>query len=144
MTDIETRVAMLMTLMRQLQDVMHAESALLRGMKLDRLRELQAEKVALAEGYELALRRLRQTPEALAGLDESGRGQLEAAMREFQAVARANAERLRHASHVVEGIVQAIGRSLGATEAGAPGYRASSRGTPEPGRVIAVAFDRRC
>ena len=108
------------------------------------MRELQAEKVALAESYEVELRGLRQMPELLAKLDEDGCHQLEAAMRDFQAVARANAERLRHASHVVEGIVQAIGQSLGATGARAAGYRVSSHGVHEPGRVIAVAFDRRC
>ena len=79
----EGKVAVLMALMRQLQDVMRAENALLREMKLARLQELQVEKSALAQSYELELRRLRQSPETLAGLHEDGRALLEAAMREF-------------------------------------------------------------
>ena len=63
MTAAETRVAVLLALMRQLQEVMRAENGLLRDLKLARLRELQTEKAALAGHYELELRRLRQAPE---------------------------------------------------------------------------------
>jgi hypothetical protein len=133
-----------MALMRQLQEVMRAENALLREMKLARLQELQAEKSALAQSYELELRRLRQTPETLAELPEDGRSLLEAAMREFQGTVRANADRLLQSRQVVEGIVQAIGDSLGG--AATAGYGAPSRPAHDTarGRVIPVAFDRRC
>ena len=70
MTSAETRVAVLLTLMRQLQEVMRTENGLLRDLKLARLRELQVEKAALAGHYELELRRLRQAPDTLAGLGE--------------------------------------------------------------------------
>ena len=141
----EGRVAVLMALMRQLQEVMRAENALLREMKLARLQELQAEKSALAQSYELELRRLRQTPETLAALPEGGRSLLEAAMREFQGTVRANADRLLQSRQVVEGIVQVIGDSLAGGAAPA-GYGAPSRPAHDParGRVIPVAFDRRC
>ena len=141
----EGKVAVLMTLMRQLQEVMRAENAFLREMKLARLQELQAEKSALAQSYELELRRLRQSPETLAGLHEDGRALLEAAMREFQGTVRANADRLLQSRQVAEGIVQAIGDGL-AGGASAAGYGAPSRPAHDRarGRVIPVAFDRRC
>ena len=65
MTGVEGRIALLLTLMRQLQETMRIENGLLRELGLARMRELQSEKAALAERYEIELRRLRQTPEAL-------------------------------------------------------------------------------
>jgi hypothetical protein len=112
--DPRIQVAMLLALMRELRGVMQAEAALLRGMRLDRLRELQAERAALAEGHARALRRLRRMPEAMAALDGGDRGLLEAAMREFQAAARRHAERLARAHAAAEGVARAIGASLGA------------------------------
>ena len=46
----ESRIAVLVMLMRQLQEVMRTENGLLRELKLARLQELQAEKAALAIG----------------------------------------------------------------------------------------------
>jgi hypothetical protein len=145
MSAAESRVALMLGLMRELQELMRAENGLLRELKLARLRELQAEKAALAGRYELELRRLRQTPELLGGLDADGRHLLEAAMRDFRAAVRANAERLAQARSVVEGVVQAIGQSL-AAEGGAPRYApgAPSGSGEGAARVIPVAFDRRC
>jgi hypothetical protein len=131
---------MLMTLMRALQGVMQTEDALLSGMRLERLRELQAERVALAQSYARALRRLRRTPEVLATLDAEGRRLLDAAMREFQVAIRRHAERLAEARRVAEDLVRAIGESLGSANAGQGA--ASRPGNTETGRVIVVAFDR--
>jgi hypothetical protein len=102
MTDAEARLTVLMTLMRQLQDVMRTENGLLREMRLARLQDLQAEKSALAESYEVELRRLRQAPELLASLGVDRRRLLETVMREFQATVRSNAERLLQSRQVVE------------------------------------------
>lgn len=145
MTSAETRVAVLLTLMRQLQEVMRAENGLLRDLKLSRLRELQIEKSALAGHYELELRRLRQAPDALAGLGEDERRLLESSMREFQATVRSNADRLLQARSVVEAVVQTIGHSI--ASGGNQGTRYAAG--PQPAadtsaRVIPVAFDRRC
>ena len=140
----ESRVAVLVMLMRQLQEVMRAENGLLRDLKLTRLRELQDEKAALAGRYELELRRLRQTPEVLGGLGEEGRRLLESSMREFQTTVRANADRLLQARGVVEAVVQTIGQSIAADGSG-PGYLPGPPPVGEAGgRVIPVAFDRRC
>lgn len=138
----QEKVALLMTLMRQLQEVMRAENALLRDMHLQRLRALQTEKAALAESYELELRRMRQSPELLAALDPASRDLLGESMREFQATATANANRLLQAQQVVEGVVRTIGESLGRHGTAPRGYGAAS--DPRRGQVIPVAFDRRC
>lgn len=145
MTVTETRVAVLLALMRQLQELMRVENGLLRDLKLARLRELQAEKAALASHYELELRSLRQAPEALSGLGEEARQLLERAMREFQATARANADRLRQARSVVEAVIQTIGQSIAAGAGEDQRYAGGPRPVGEPSaRVIPMAVDRRC
>ena len=63
------QVTILMTLMRRLVQVMDHERALLRGMRLDALPDVQDEKVALAEAYEIEVARLRRSPAALASLE---------------------------------------------------------------------------
>jgi hypothetical protein len=144
----EPGAAMLMTLMRQLREVMRAEIGLLREMRLDRLQDLQAEKSALAASYEQELRRLRRAPELLGSLGGDARTLLEQAMRDFQSEARDSAERLLRARQLVEGIVKTIAASLGATAGGStpPGYgdgTGAAGGAPR-GRIVPLAFDRRC
>lgn len=145
MNDPQTRVAVVMALMRELQEVMRAETVLLREMRLARLQELQAEKAALAASYELELRRLRQAPDVLGALAPEQRLLLETAMQEFQAAVRGNAEHLLQARQVAEGIARALGDGIAGASATA-GYGAGQRPSAESSasRVIAVAFDRRC
>lgn len=138
----DSRVAMLLALMGQLQEVMRTENGLLRDLKLARLRDLQSEKSALATHFELELRRLRETPAVLAALDDAARRMLEERMRGFQRSARANAERLKSAHGLVEALVQTLGRELAAEPAMRyAGGTSPAGGTP---RVVAIAFDRRC
>ena len=145
MTAAETRVAVLLALMRQLQEVMRAENGLLRDLKLARLRELQIEKSNLAGHYEMELRRLRQAPDTLSDLGEEARRLLESSMREFQATVRSNAERLLQARGVVEAVVQTIGQSLASGGGPAHRYAGGPPGSTDGStRVIPVAFDRRC
>jgi hypothetical protein len=138
----ESRVAVLVTLMRQLQEVMRTENGLLRDLKLARLRELQAEKSALAASYELELRRLREAPGLLGALDADARRLLEDSMREFQRSVRANADRLRGARSLVEMLVQTLGQGLDEPDRRYRGGQAAAG--ERAARVIAVAFDRRC
>ena len=62
------QITVLMTLMKRLVQVMDHERAILKSMRLDALPDLQEEKVALAEAYEIEVGRLRCSPEALASL----------------------------------------------------------------------------
>ena len=145
MTAAESRLAVLLTLMRQLQEVMRTENGLLRELKLSRLRELQIEKATLAGHYELELRRLRQSPGTLSGLGEDARRLLEGSMREFQATVRSNADRLLQARSVVEAVVHTISHSLASAGGHAPRYVAGPQTAADSSpRVIPVAFDRRC
>lgn len=139
-------VAMLLTLMRELQGVMRTEGALLREMRLERLQALQLEKSALADRYERAFRELRASPDHVAALPFEERKLLEQAMREFQAAVRANAERLGAARRVSESILEAIRDSLDGLPPPSRAYAAGARaaGSREGGRVIPVAFDRQC
>ena len=59
------KAAVLMTLMKRLGQIMDHERALLNSLRLEDLKELQEEKSALAEAYELEMQRLRTTPETL-------------------------------------------------------------------------------
>ncbi len=139
------RVTVLLTLMRELEGVMRLENGILREMKLGRMADLQHEKAALAESYEVELRAMRSSPEFVAQLPDGVRASLEHASRSFQEVARANVQALAAARAVVEGIVRHIGDSLAAVRPSRSGYpgMAGAVADAAPSRVIAVAFDRR-
>jgi flagellar biosynthesis/type III secretory pathway chaperone len=138
------QVTVLMTLMKRLAQVMDHERAVLRSMRLEVLPEIQDEKEALAEAYEIELSRLRCSPEVLAALEPGVRSQLHDAMRSFQESVTANLNALLAAQAVVDKVLRNIGDSLARSAAGFT-YGARGQGAPaEPrGRVIAVAFDRK-
>lgn len=138
------QVTILMTLMRRLEQILDQERGTLAGMRLDLLPDLQEEKDALTEAYEIELRRLRAQPEQLASLEPHVRERLEAGMRDFQKKLAVNLEAL-HASHaVVERILKNIADSL-AKASGSAAYGSGGRlagAAAGGGRVIPVAFDR--
>jgi hypothetical protein len=141
------RAATLMALMRDLEGLMGAENALLRDMRLERLRGLQDEKAALAAAYEAELRRLRAAPEVAGALEPEARVALEEGMRRFRAAARTNARRLEAARGVVEGVVKALGSGLSAgRNAGGyyrPGFPAAGGAGRGGGQVVSLALNRR-
>lgn len=137
-------VTVLMTLMKRLQQVMDHERAILRSMRLDALPDVQDEKTALAEAYEIELGRLRTRPETLASLEAPIREQLYDAMRQFQDHVSANLNALLAAQNVVERVLRNIAESL-TRQAASPVYGAHGESAEaEPrGQVISVAFDRK-
>jgi len=137
------QVTILMTLMRRLEQVMDQERGILKGMRLDALPDLQEEKEALAEAYEIELRRLRGAPDRLAGLDGHVREQLEESMRAFQARLARNFEALRATHQVIEKVLKTIGDSLN-RQPGGPAYGAAGEavGAAAGARIIPIAFDR--
>jgi flagellar biosynthesis/type III secretory pathway chaperone len=138
------QVTVLMTLMKRLVQVMDHERAILKSMRLDALPDIQDEKVALAEAYEIEVGRLRCSPAALASLEPHVRAQLHEAMRSFQESMTVNLQALLAAREVVERVLRNIGESL-ARSTRSPTYGARGEtGEAEPtGQVISVAFDRR-
>ena len=138
------QVTILMALMKRLVQVMDYERAILKSTRLDALPDLQDEKAALAEAYEIEVARLRCSPDALATLEPHVRSELNEAMRSFRESVRTNVQALMAAQELVERVLRSIGDSL------ARGARSLSHGARghsgdgEPSRqVISVAFDRR-
>ena len=137
------QVTVLMTLMRRLGQVMDHERALLRSLKLDSLPDIQDEKVALAEAYEIELARLRCSPETLADLEPPVRDQLNEAMRSFQKTVKSNLNALIAAQTVVEKVLCNIADSLRQTAQGTRyGMHGQAAGEVR-GQVISVAFNRK-
>lgn len=138
------QAAILMTLMKRLGQVMDHERALLRSMRLDDLKDLQEEKVALADAYEVELKRLRKKPETLVSLDQSVREQIEGGMRRFQEAATANFDALHAAHEVVEKVIGNIAHTLAQNQS-RRGYgpNTSSPSGASSAQVISVAFDRK-
>jgi hypothetical protein len=137
------QVTILMTLMHRLEQVMDMERGILGAMRLDSLPDIQEEKEALAEAYEIELARLRRQPERVGDLDQGIREQLEDAMRQFQERMTANMEALRAAHHVVEKVLKTIAESVARSPVG-PGYQGTGQvvGTPSGARIIPLALDR--
>lgn len=138
------QITVLMTLMKRLGQVMDHEGAILKTMRLEALPDLQDEKLALAEAYEIELGRLRCSPDALASLDPHVRAQLYEAMRGFQERVSSNFSALVAAQTVVESVLRNIGDSLGrGAKSLTYGARGQTEGAESTGQVISVAFDHR-
>ena len=138
------QVTVLMTLMRRLIQVMDHERAILRSLRLDVLPDLQDEKVALAEAYEIEIARLRCSPEALASLDSHVRAQLHDAMCGFQESVTVNLNALSAARDVVEKVLHNLSAGLArGARTLAYGARGQTDALEPGGQVIPVVFDRR-
>lgn len=137
------KAAILVTLMKRLGQIMDHERALLSSMRLDDLRELQEEKSALTDAYEIELQRLRKTPETFAALDGDVRRQIEDGMRRFQEAAQSNMLAISAAKTVVDKIVRNIADALARHQKG-PNYGpAGAAAQQASGQVISIAFDRK-
>jgi flagellar biosynthesis/type III secretory pathway chaperone len=137
------QVTVLMTLMQRLGQLMDHERAILRSMRLGALPEIQDEKAALAEAYEIELDRLRRSPEVLAALEPAIRARLHEAMRSFQEAVSANLNALLAAQNVIEKVMRNIGDSLARSARGLNyGPRGETAQAEPRGQVISVAFNR--
>lgn len=137
------QVTVLMTLMHRLVQILDHERGILRSMRLDVLPELQDEKTALTEAYEIELDRLRRDPDTLAALEPEVRARLHEEMRLFQKAVTTNLEALSATQAVVEKVMHNIADSLARTARGTS-YGAAGRTASRAasGEVISVAFDR--
>src|SRR5262245_1114045 len=106
------QVTILMTLMKRLVQVMDHERAILKGMRIDAVPDVQDEKLALAEAYEIEVARLRRSPETLVSLEPHVRSQLQEATRTLQDSMTVNLQALVAARQVVERVLRNIGESL--------------------------------
>jgi hypothetical protein len=133
------KATLLMTLTRQLTQVLDAETDMLRRVSLAGLAELQAEKQALTDVYETELKELRTSPEVFAALDQPVRVELELSTRTFREAVRRNAMALNAAKVVVERVLGCIAQSVVSN----PGYRPGAPAA-HSGEVVPFALDRRC
>ncbi len=133
MMDPLERASVLLTLMRELRAVLERENLLLRNMGLEELRSLQEDKHALADAYEVEVRRLRQSPDFVASLDPEVRATLEEAMRALQETMRRNLNALGAARLVAERVARHI--------AEAASTAALERGQGSA-KVVPLAVDR--
>jgi flagellar biosynthesis/type III secretory pathway chaperone len=140
MTSALDKVTILMTLTRQLTQVMDAESAVLRRVELAELGELQAEKQALADIYEAEFAEIRRRPEILGAVHAEARQELEEATRAFQQAAHRNTLALEAAQAVVERALAFIRTSLADSRAYGPPNGRGETG----GEIVPFALDRTC
>ncbi|MCB2052841.1 MAG: hypothetical protein KDE35_01185 [Geminicoccaceae bacterium] len=152
------RLSVVITVARNLVEILEKETDHLRAMQVEQIDRLQGEKAALADLYAEEVAALRRDPALLGGLDMAVRREFETAMRAAQTAIRRNAQAVDAARHVVEKMIRRLGRSSQA-QGGAPAYgptgasqgaagslgrRAEDGAAPqlERGRVIPVAFDQ--
>jgi hypothetical protein len=137
--DSPERLALLLTHMRRLEQVMELENSLVQGMRLDRLSDLHAEKAALADALEAQLRVVRRDAGILGALPIGARRELEARLRAFRQAARQNARILEAAQGIIERLMRRLAESLARTAT-----RSGRLGPADPpGRVLPIALDRR-
>lgn len=136
------QAAILLALMHELQGVMQTENALLHALRLDRLRTLQDERLALAADYHAALHRLRLAPETLQAMDEGDRAELDGSIRQLQAAVRHHAEQLLQARAAAAEVISIIDASLAGTNPGADVFAARQSAGEARRRLIAPAFER--
>jgi hypothetical protein len=137
-------ITILMTLMRRLGQLMDQERTILHGLRLDSLTEIQEEKAALAEAYEIELRRLRRSPEMMCGLEQQVRERLHESMRSFQESLAANLDTLIDMQMAVEEVLLNIMHSLTRNHRGFSVAEGDEPASDEPrGQIIPVAFNRK-
>jgi hypothetical protein len=142
------RAAILMVLMRELEEIGRAEVAVLRQLRPGRLRELRAEQAALGEALEIEFGRLRRSPEIVGALDPAAREALEAAVRRYRSATAENARRLLAARRLVDDVARELdagGLAAAAADAGSAdaGPRGAASPTRETAEVLAFAPRRR-
>ena len=137
------RVTVMITLIRQLEDVMARENQALKAMQMEEVEALQDDKSLLTEAYEIEMRKLRSDPAILGSLDDNVRSTLDDAIRSLQATSRRNANTLEAAKTVIERLVQRLSDSIAKSSPGRNYGLASGTqfAGQTSGKVIAVAFN---
>lgn len=137
------QVTVLITLMQRLAQVMDQERLILKSLRIDSLPDLQDEKVALAEAYEIELDRIRRDPSIVGALEPQVRERLQEAMRDFQDSVSANLNALVNAQSVIQRILDNIGTTLAQNTSTAYGATGQGMAQGSSAQVISVAFDRK-
>ena len=132
----------LLAVMRRLVEVMEREIELLHGPDTAQLKEIQSDKLTLANAYQARVKTLR---DGRAALEPSLRAEFAATAQSFQDTTLRNQQALNAAQTTTDRVLQAIVREVEKQRGRQSGYSASGQSEPTAGGPLAVsvAIDQR-
>ncbi|TDQ84375.1 hypothetical protein A8950_0926 [Dongia mobilis] len=119
-----TRVTELLAITSQLIGCMERELELLRSLKPTELKQLQLDKVALADAYQAFTMALKEPGEDLASVNQALRDELTEATERFQGAVQDNLRALKAMRDVNERVMRAVVQALEEKRAAVTGYNA--------------------
>ncbi|MBK8157259.1 MAG: hypothetical protein IPK59_00050 [Rhodospirillaceae bacterium] len=125
--DKTTRMTELLAITSQLIGCMERELELMRSLKPTELKQLQMDKVALADAYQAFTMALKEPGEDLSSVNSALRDELTEATERFQAAVQDNLRALRAMRDVNERVMRAVVQALDEKRAAVTGY--NNRGT---------------
>lgn len=108
MKDIHAKIDGLLSVTKDLSEVLTQENDLLRARRLHSIEDLQSRKAALVRSYEGLLRELTKDPEILAPLEPGRRAELREKMTRFEALVQENANQIKAAKEINERLLREI------------------------------------
>lgn len=117
-----TRVTDLLATTSQLIGCMERELEMLRSLKPAELKQLQMDKVALADAYQAFTMALREPGEDLAAVNQALRDELIEATERFQSAVQDNLRALKAMRDVNERVMRAVVTALEEKRAAVTGY----------------------
>lgn len=117
-----TRVTDLLATTSQLIGCMERELEMLRSLKPGELKQLQMDKVALADAYQAFTMALREPGEDLAAVNQALRDELIEATERFQSAVQDNLRALKAMRDVNERVMRAVVTALEEKRAAVTGY----------------------
>jgi hypothetical protein len=119
-----TRVSELLAITSQLIGCMERELELLRSLKPTEMKQLQLDKVALADAYQAFTMALKEPGEDLASVNQALRDELTEATERFQGAVQDNLRALKAMRDVNERVMRAVVQALEEKRAAVTGYNA--------------------
>lgn len=145
-TSLEERVNAILTLTRQLTNLITSENASLRTRRAACLRETETEKNRLSTLYAREMRAIHARPELLAGINTKQKEILHSASSAFKACVVTQVRTLARMRAVSEGLVVAIGEELSRMRSPVTHYKGPNASKlnkgPNTAHSPAFGFDR--
>jgi hypothetical protein len=125
--DKTTRMTELLAITSQLIGCMERELELMRSLKPTELKQLQMDKIALADAYQAFTMALREPGEDVSAVNAALRDELTEATERFQSSVQDNLRALKAMRDVNERVMRAVVQALDEKRASVTGY--DNRGT---------------
>lgn len=135
--DKTTRMTELLAITSQLISCMERELELMRSLKPTELKQLQMDKVALADAYQAFTLALREPGEDISNVSAALRDELTEATERFQTAVQDNLRALKAMRDVNERVMRAVVQALDDKRAAVTGY--NNRGSVTKSRRHAAA-----